>query len=77
MSPRFKIEAVEMDGSNAYVRATQVGSDSFAVSEGSTLGGVAVHAELEEPAPGTFLFHLIDAAERSGLKAGKVVALET
>ncbi len=77
MNPKFRIDAVNVEGADAYVRVTQVGSDSFAVSEGSTLGGVSVRAELQEPSPGTFRFHLRDAADCSRLKVGEVVSLET
>ena len=77
MNPKFKIETVEADGSDVFVRVVQVGSGSFAVSDGSRLGGVAIRAELQEPAPGKFIFHLVDASERSALKAGETVTLET
>ena len=78
MSPRFKVEAVDIDGPHAYVRASIVNPQSFALSGSSTLGGVRLSVkEFFEPSPGVFLFRLRDAADAPSLRVGSTVDFET
>jgi len=76
MNPQFKIEAVTVDGPHAYVRASIVAAKNFAVSDGSTLGGVRLRYDVHEPSPGTFLFRLKNASDSSKFKVGTIVELD-
>ena len=56
MSPNFIIQQVCVDGPHAYVRASIVSPQDFAVSQGSLLGGVRLKSYLNEPSPGNYIF---------------------
>jgi hypothetical protein len=77
MNPKFKIETITQDGPHAYVRASIVTPQNFAVSSGSRLGGVRLRSDLHEPSPGIFLFRLENPSDSGCLKVGDLVELET
>jgi hypothetical protein len=79
MNPRFSIQLVSLDGPHAYVKASIVLQEKFAVSKGSRLGGVRLKSFLDEPEPGSgnYTFQIENPEEAGKLRTGQTVELET
>jgi hypothetical protein len=77
MNPTFTIQHVSVDGPHAYVRASIVTPQNFAVSKGSRLGGVRLKSFLAEPTAGSYTFQVEDPREANKLRVGDTVELVT
>ena len=75
MTTKFKIEAINVEGPHAHVRASVVQGSYFAVSKGSELGGVRLRSALYEQDPRTYLFELETPADAARLRIGAIVEL--
>jgi len=77
MNALFTIFGTTLDGPHAQVGAEIVTQRDFSVSDGSTLGGFRLNAELSESGPGVFWFGLQNTADVLHFRRGETLELNS
>jgi hypothetical protein len=76
MKPTFQVMSITSEGNRAYVKVRAANPTSFAISQGSTLGGIRLRSFLEEPEAGNYVLQLESVEDIPKLTVGEVLELD-